>query len=1135
MFRKMLLRFLLYTMFLLISIVVNAQFFDDFSDGNFTENPPWTGDQSDFTINATNQLQLNSSGSDTSVLATPCVLLGENEWNIWLRLAFAPSVNNNLRIYLLADVADLKSPVYGYYLLLGENGADDSIDLFRQDGDDHTKIIDGIDGHCSSSNNIIRLKITRNPTGLWKVFADLTGGVVFSQEGEVIDNTYNNSAYFGLFCKYTSSNATKFYFDDLYSGDVQVDTIPPEIAGFTLPSDKEIQLSFSEAISQTSAETITNYLLTGIGNPNQVNFNVATPQEVLLEFDTTFTSGNTYHLYVDSLEDISGNIIADTSISFTWFEVSTNDVVINEIMADPNPVVQLPEVEYIELFNNSGFDILIEDWILEIGGTEKEIPSGSMPSGGYLLLCATGSVAEMQSYGPVIGVPGFQGLTNAGQNCKIKTSEGLVLSEIEYTISWYQDENKDDGGWSLERVDPDNHCGRMENWKASTNQAGGTPGLQNSVYAENIDTFPPEIIHFYITDSVTITLEFSEEIMPESALNQGSYQIAESFNFPESINIIDYNLIEIVFAQSFTNQSESILQVDGVADYCNNPMQDTSLSFVFYRARTWDLVINEIMVDPTPTVGLPDMEYVEILNISSYPVNLNDWSFCTSSKEKKLYSETLQASEFLILCPAGMCTYFGSFIPCMDILGTSDLTNDGNTLTIKNKQGQIVSSLEYSVDWYNDPLKAEGGWSIERIDPYNVCEGASNWSASEDMSGGTPGNHNSVMENNPDFESPDVLRSYAVADNRVRIIFTELLDSLSMIDPGNYSCNYGIGNPVSTDPVEPLYQAVELEFTDTFIYQQVYTLSISLVSDCAQNQNSVVLTTQFALAEKVQPLDIVINEILFNPVADGVDYVEMYNVSEKTIDVADLMIANWDEYNQVPASPKIISELPYLLFPDNYMVLTSSSSKVKEQYWENNAEAFIDPEISLPAMANESGRIILLDKSLTTIDDFEYHEDMQFDLLTSVEGVALERINYNLPTNDHGNWHSASEDIGFGTPGLPNSQYLAIEEIESKLEISPEIFSPDNDGYNDILTISYSFDKAGYVGTITIYDAKGRIIRRIADHILLATSGHFTWDGITTSKQKARIGIYMIYFEYFDLQGNVHREKKTCVLAAKLK
>ena len=47
-------------------------------------------------------------------------------------------------------------------------------------------------------------------------------------------------------------------------------------------------------------------------------------------------------------------------------------------------------------------------------------------------------------------------------------------------------------------------------------------------------------------------------------------------------------------------------------------------SLAFSQNR-YDVVIDEIMADPSPQVGLPANEWIELRNISSLPVNLQGW------------------------------------------------------------------------------------------------------------------------------------------------------------------------------------------------------------------------------------------------------------------------------------------------------------------------------------------------------------------------------------------------------------------------------------------------------------------------------------------------------------------------------
>ena len=71
----------------------------------------------------------------------------------------------------------------------------------------------------------------------------------------------------------------------------------------------------------------------------------------------------------------------------------------------------------------------------------------------------------------------------------------------------------------------------------------------------------------------------------------------------------------------------------------------------------------------------------------------------------------------------------------------------------------------------------------------------------------------------------------------------------------------------------------------------------------------------------------------------------------------------------------------------------------------------------------------------------------------------MERVDPDRPTSDNSNWHSAAEDVNFATPGYKNSQYAPAPEARGKITIDPAIFSPDNDGYQDMLTIAYQFDE----------------------------------------------------------------------------
>jgi hypothetical protein len=294
------------------------------------------------------------------------------------------------------------------------------------------------------------------------------------------------------------------------------------------------------------------------------------------------------------------------------------------------------------------------------------------------------------------------------------------------------------------------------------------------------------------------------------------------------------------------------------------------------------------------------------------------------------------------------------------------------------------------------------------------------------------------------------------------------------------------------------------------------------------------LKLSFGIPENIEPMDVVINEILFNPLGDGVDYVELYNRSEKAIDLSLCKIGSVhiSPPNPPDTSCYSITKEQLLFVPGGYMVLTKSPEIVIDQYHSPNPAAFIRVN-PFPSFNNDLGTILLTTIDDLLIDNFSYSEEMQYPLLNYVDGVALERINPDNPTNDNNNWHSAAESVGFGTPGYQNSQWMNPVITEDEITIEPEVFSPDNDGHEDVININYHFDKPGYNMKIMVYDQNGRLVRNLIDNELSGASGSISWDGITNDNSKAQVGIYIFYIQVFDTDGNVKSWKKTGVLATR--
>lgn len=1125
---------------LLISILGTAQVSDNFGDGDFTANPTWSGDSPDFIVNASFQLQLNTLAADTSSLAFSNPFATNCEWQFWSRMNFSPSDNNNLRYYLTSDVANLEGPVNGYYIRMGENGSFDSVDLWEQVGTTHTKIIDGLNGRVALTNNIVRVKVTRSVAGLWSVFSDTTGGTAWVAEGTVTNNTFTTSNFAGLFCKYTVSNINDFFLDDVYCGPFIVDVTAPQISSVSVLSATQLDVLFDEPVQQSSSETEANYTVNNaFGNPSLATRDGSNPALMHLTFASNFVSAQNYLLYVSAVQDNATNAIVLDSAAFMYLPISTpvyHDVVINEIFCDPSPVVGLPNAEFIELYNRSSQNFDLSGWTFTDGSSTGTIASYVLQAGGYVIVCANADTSLFSPFGNTVGISSFPSLNNAGDNLKIFDPATSPIDSVNYDISWYQDAVKDDGGWTLELINPNagGLCAAAGNWIASNNVTGGTPGVVNSVFNSSPDITSPSVTGAFAIDATHIQICFSEAINPTLLGDLNSYNVMPFIGVPVSLTYDTATLmcVTIETALPLASANTYTVTLTPLTDCAGNTVNPTSATFVYYVVQPFDVVINEIMADPDPPVLLPNEEYVELKNNTPYPLRLENWTITIGSSQRILPFCILPADSFIVLTSATAVPLFVG----ANAVGFSSLsvTNTSGTIVLRDPTGQIMHTVNYTDDWYNNTAKAAGGWSLEQIDPTNPCSGSSNWSASNSATGGTPGYTNSINASNPDVIAPQIVRVSVYTADSIRLWFSEPLDSATMNNVALYTIDNSIGNPTAVYPVGADFMSCRLKLASPIAAGITYNVTVSsVITDCVGNTmtNS---TAPFALPEVVSSNDIVFNEILFDQNDGGSEFIEIYNRSTKVIDLAKVVLCTQDTLANVLQEITVIAPEGYLLFPGEYLVLTENTFGVQSQYpAQANTSRCLQMD-NIPSMNNDGDVLMLTDTAFNTVDRLVYSSSWHFPLLQETKGVSLERIDFDRATQDATNWHSASEDIGFATPTQKNSQYNAAGTADDgAITITTEVFSPDNDGYNDVVTINYLFSTPGLVANVTIYDSRGRLVRTLIRSELLGTeSGSFSWDGTMDDRSKARVGTYVIFFEGIGTDGTVKQYKRVCVLAA---
>lgn len=1364
----------------------SAQVSDFFADGNFTSNPSWVGDDSLFEV-TNSQLRLKGSVSSDASIVTAHALTDSVTWTFFTRIALSPSTQNFSRFYVMSNSANLEGPLNGYYIQLGGvTGNTDSITLYKQAGNLRTRIIAGRPGTVSKSNNLIRVKVFRSPTGGWELYSDTLGGNNFVLEGTGIDNEFTTCSYLGWTVKYTSGNSQNHYLDDVTANQPIVDLQAPVVDSVSIKDNNSLWVYFNEPIKQSSAQTLLNYLVSSpIGNP--VSATLEGGNRVLLTFSTSFTSKNQYTITIKNVTDSAGNTMADFNTSFLYFVPQALDLLISELMPDPTPSVGLPELEFIELYNNAGVPVNLAGFSLSDGGALAILPAVTIMPDSFVIVCATSSQSNFSAFGLAVGISNFPSLNNTGDKIILRDNTGKTIHEINYNLSWYNDADKGDGGYTIELQLPKQICKEGQAYAASTNNAGGTPGAISSAWNSQPDNVAPLINTINVVDATNLQLVFNERMNIASLLG-ATVSLQPSIPIASTLNL-DADTLQVLLQSPLLNGTAYTLTISGARDCSGNLLTGNPYSFSFYTPQPLDVLISEFFPDPSPTIGLPEKEFIELYNKTNIPINLSGFTISDGTAPIALPNTTIDADGFVIVCLQNDTSLFKPFGKVAPVKSFPSLNNTSDNIVLRDKKGNIIHQLTFDLSWYDNPdkedggysielqlprqtckgkkayaasndvnggtpgvknslwdlstdatapfvnsssakdaatmqlvfnenmnaqslsnatiiiqptiaissteqlgtdtfliylqsamtnkttytvslqnvadcsnnfttlqtsidyytpetarnydvliheimadpepqqllpnaeyielynrsnrvinlknwqlgdissmavlpdvlilpdsfklfcstanaplfngkavgvakfpsigneeemlvlkndsgqiihsvnyssaliedgLKRDGGWSAEMIDPNNPCE-TRNWLGSKDKNGGTPGKTNSVKGVNPDKTTPRLIRSYLVDSNRVQLFFNEPLDS-SSFSVSRFLLNNTVA-PSSLSGNLFNYQSTTLTFDTLFAKNTIYSITVDSVADCAGNLISDYKQVDLGVPTAADSTDLVINEVLFNPKSGGVDFIELYNKGNNIVDLNAFIIAGRDE-NGTITDPKYIAPEGFVIKPAEYPVVTSNTSVVANQYFCFNPNVLV--QSALPSMADDKGTIVLLNKAGKIVDEFSYTNDLHLAILDDEDGVSLERIDYNRPTNDASNWTSAAAAAGYATPTAKNSQYLQTNGANATFELQPSTISPDGDGYQDVMNVHYKLKQSGYTGNLWIYDANGRVIKQLFKNEVLGTTGTYTWDGVMENGTKAPIGIYVFYLEVFTLNGDVSGYKAVAVVAGKL-
>jgi len=791
------------------------------------------------------------------------------------------------------------------------------------------------------------------------------------------------------------------------------------------------------------------------------------------------------HFEVDTLSRLHLNAPSETSASHLCLksQILENASWEMSLKMDFNPSSS-NYVDWYIMANDSLLESSTDGYFIRIGDTEDEVS---------LYRKKNGEITKI-----INGLDNRVDLNPVEIKLKVERSTGGCFS------LWVN--QLDGSAWQLEGVIQDTQINSAQ--YAGVNCVY-TSSRSNKFYFDDffisgdpfIDTIPPVILSTELVNEDQIAIEFDVSDLDESTGEQ--FEILPHNSFPNSI-VQNENILTVSFANPLPINQDYQLILRSISDTTGNTMSDTLIDFYIQKHNRFDVVINEIMIDPDPSVQLPNVEYIELYNRAGYPLNIEGWKLFIDDKESQLGSILIPAQSYILLIEEGDSILFGgsNFIT----ISMASLNNTEGYIGLFDKENKLVHEIQYHKQWYQNPNKENGGWSLEMIDYNNYCSGKNNWKSCENNLGGSPGFVNSIQQENPDTIVPYITKILTIEDDEIQIMWSE-----NLYDSTLYLFNsYVFSNELNPSSIHHFMDETRIRFFDDLEEGIIYEMQLNNIIDCQGNH----LAIYSEFTQGVWPVEgmIFINEILFNPKTDGYDYVELYNASDAYIDLSKLLIGNYDSLIHDIVNTEIISEESISFPPHSYLSLCEDTSWLKSNYYFDN-KLFTLEVNRLPSLPNETGSVAISSITYELIDKTHYHEDSHFPLLEDIDGVALERL--SLSDNK---WFSAASTDNFGTPARQNSQFSYPYQSKSKLDIFPEVFSPNNDGYKDFTSILVQI-KNSAKASISIYDKRGFIIKEIGHSELVNKKAEWIWDGLDQNKLKIPIGVYLVIIELIDNAG----------------
>ena len=469
----------------LLPVCAFAQFTETFDGPEIDSNNPWKGDLSDFQITDDGWLSLvGDPDKKYSRLKISLPYSNNMEWKFDVKMTFTPSDPNHIRFYLLTENLSLLGISSEYYIQIGSTKKTITLRRFRETEKAPVRIIEKELDVLKQNIVSLSVKVTLENSSLWSIYVREEGESTYTLLDTKEQKISSGIKYIesGLACHFSKKVRGHFIDNIEISSNItpseeEPENPDPEEPVFPVVLPKllsvqplnlcELQFTFDRPVDISEAW----FMISEIGKADRIGYADEQMKTVVnTKYPEEMVAGINYTITYDGLTDMEGNKLVPFSEEFVLEgedggEAESGSILINEIMADPKGLEELPKTEYVELYNTTENVLVLTDWQFSYGGKAKPMTTIEIPAKGYAVLYRSGRDIVADPSAVKVPLDNFpSALANTGKLLQLFDGDKNLIDEVTY-----------------EKATPAKSWERSSSgWHLSSDPRGGTPGSVNS-------------------------------------------------------------------------------------------------------------------------------------------------------------------------------------------------------------------------------------------------------------------------------------------------------------------------------------------------------------------------------------------------------------------------------------------------------------------------------------------------------------------------------------------------------------------------------------------------------------------------------------------------------------------------------